>query len=486
NSQTLYRTNDGLRMTETHTALHRYFTASVPSLSREERDVVAAALDMLAAACKDNETSQQQLLAVPGFPSRLLGLLEIRVKGQGRQLRSSCLALLYEISLTEAGRAALVEKMDLVRLITALFPLMKSTSSYNSTAAALLNNLALEKRTKILLRDKIDETILPAFENLLKSNQTSVNIVGVACSTATNLAADVKIRNKMAARSSLWQAVTLLVESTNKSGLTRILSDVLGLLVNMSTGVETSYLQSVCQTVTSTLNDVLIKSQQTLSEADEKGKTTEQGDTTANCDSEAGTQQEGQGKTTSLEREIITRALVVLSNILPVNSVSAMFMSERNRAERILEFAKNTESSMYKPALKCLTALTQSSHEVRVLVVDSKALSTLLNRLTDTDEAVVGNAALCLSHLTKDGESDRDSGSGSKQTLGARVCSRLTKTNIIQKLLTLARDGRKTALQGNCAILLGKLAQGDSRHLERLRELNGIQILHDCMKHVNY
>ncbi|KAK3758583.1 hypothetical protein RRG08_041233 [Elysia crispata] len=496
NSQTLFRTNDGIKLPMTHAALHKYLTASTASLSREERDLLSAALEMLSAACKNNETNQQQLLGQPEFPQRLLYLLEVKIKGQGRQIKSSSLSLLYEISLTEAGRVALVEHMDLVRLILALFALMKRPSSFNNMAAAVLNNIALEKQSKIALRDKIED-ILPAFEDLL-SNQASANIVGVACTTAANLAADMKIRSKIASKSSMWQALTGLVAFYSNNKLSETLSDVLGLLVNISTGVDVSYLQSLDISTTSALWDVLFKSSQTetaTSRQDSNGNTEDQrqeNQCSAHKSSEnelsapAAVQQDEEQENLFEDKEIIARTLVLLSNILPVNSVSADFMSENYRAKRILDLTKCHDCLIHKPALKCLSALTRSFHKVRLLTVESKGLSILLSHLKAHDEAVVGNAALCLSHLTKDTAELEGKDSDSKQTLGASVCSRLVKTNIVQKLLTLARDGRNSVLQGNCAILLGNLAQGDKRHLERLRELNGMQILHDCMKHVKY
>ena len=67
-----------------------------------------------------------------------------------------------------------------------------------------------------------------------------------------------------------------------------------------------------------------------------------------------------------------------------------------------------------------------------------------------------------------------------------KVVEKLTKTQIIKHLLTLARDANKPEVRENCAILLAKLAQKDSRHLERLRELHGIEILHSCMKFIKH
>ena len=70
-----------------------------------------------------------------------------------------------------------------------------------------------------------------------------------------------------------------------------------------------------------------------------------------------------------------------------------------------------------------------------------------MSHLKSEDEVIVGNAALCLSHCTQI----------------PQVCSVLVMTDIIKELLVLARDGRRPAVQQNCAILIAKLAQGDSK-----------------------
>ncbi|XP_055860826.1 tetratricopeptide repeat protein 12-like isoform X2 [Biomphalaria glabrata] len=337
-SQTLFRTHNGFQLLREHQLLSRCLSSSLNTLSKEEKDVMSAALEMLTSACKDNETNQQMLLSLPEFVHQISSILVFNFKGQGRVLKIACLNLLHEISLTSAGRAAIVGKFDVDRLTAALFPLMMKATTYGSTAAAVLNNIALDRRLKSLLREKIEEKILPAFESLLVTT-TPASIVSLAASAVTNLVGDQVIRNKMASSKKLW--------------------DNIGHLLNQ-------------------------------------------------------------------------------------------------------------DPAFYKPALKCITAVTQSSEEARQMIAQNKGTSILMRFLAMEDEVVIGNAALCLSHLCQ----------------VKQVCSKLTKTNIIQKLLELARDGRKSACQTNCAILVGKLVQGDSRHLDRLRELHGIEILHGCMKHI--
>lgn len=82
------------------------------------------------------------------------------------------------------------------------------------------------------------------------------------------------------------------------------------------------------------------------------------------------------------------------------------------------------------------------------MILPLPGTSVVLAFLNSTDEVTIGNAALCLTHMCQI----------------EKVCAKLTKSNIIQKLLVFARDGRRPEVQSNCAILLGKLAQGDRRY----------------------
>ena len=80
-------------------------------------------------------------------------------------------------------------------------------------------------------------------------------------------------------------------------------------------------------------------------------------------------------------------------------------------------------------------------------------LGTLVKCIKSTDESVIGNAALCLGHCTQ----------------VPKVCAALTKTDIMKDLLVLARDGKRPQLQQNCAILIAKLAQGDTRFVSEIQ-----------------
>lgn len=75
----------------------------------------------------------------------------------------------------------------------------------------------------------------------------------------------------------------------------------------------------------------------------------------------------------------------------------------------------------------------------------------MVKSIKSCDESVIGNAALSLGHCTQI----------------PKVCAALTKTDIMKDLLVLARDGKRPQLQKNCAILIAKLAQGDTRFVHK-------------------
>ncbi|TNN76061.1 Tetratricopeptide repeat protein 12 [Liparis tanakae] len=130
---------------------------------------------------------------------------------------------------------------------------------------------------------------------------------------------------------------------------------------------------------------------------------------------------------------------------------------------------KGTGPTATKYAIKTLTLCTAASHVAREeLLKSDKKLSVLRHLLASSgDEMVTGNAALCLAHCL-----DME-GTGSS----------LLGSDIVPLLLRHAAGGAKrTAVRQNAAIALGKLCRSEPRHMNKLRELHGVEILHSCTK----
>ncbi|KAG7238713.1 hypothetical protein INR49_031229 [Caranx melampygus] len=166
---------------------------------------------------------------------------------------------------------------------------------------------------------------------------------------------------------------------------------------------------------------------------------------------------------------VITRGTGVLSTVLPQSSEAVQHAIQRDVVRTMCRLLKKTGQTATKYAIKTLTVCTASSDLARKeLVKSDKKLHILRNLLgSSCDEMVSGNAALCLAHcLELEG-----------------TASNLLGTDIVLLLLRrTAGDAKMTAVQQNAAIALGKLCRSEPRHLNKLRELHGFEILHSCMK----
>uniref|UniRef100_A0A672SBH1 Tetratricopeptide repeat domain 12 n=1 Tax=Sinocyclocheilus grahami TaxID=75366 RepID=A0A672SBH1_SINGR len=123
-------------------------------------------------------------------------------------------------------------------------------------------------------------------------------------------------------------------------------------------------------------------------------------------------------------------------------------------------------SSRY--SIKALTVCTASIPQAcEEMVKLDKRLRTLRKLLGGIDELVVGNAALCMGHcLEVDG-----------------AAGGLLGTDCVQLLLHhAARNAKRAAVRQNATITLGKLCKIEPRHMEKLGELHGLEILHSCVR----
>ncbi|KAM9443170.1 tetratricopeptide repeat protein 12 isoform 2-T3 [Salvelinus alpinus] len=166
---------------------------------------------------------------------------------------------------------------------------------------------------------------------------------------------------------------------------------------------------------------------------------------------------------------IITRATGLLSKVLPQSTAATEEAVQRGvvgTMRRLLKGSGKTTTKYLIKTLTVCTAISQTAQEEWVKC--DKRLHTLRRLLgPSSEEAVAGNAALCLGHC-----------------LGVRgAASSLLGTDTVLLLLRRAAgDAKRSAVQQNSAITLGKLCKAEPRHMAKLRELHGLEILHSCMK----
>lgn len=500
---TVFRTEGGFDLiSEKHGEISSVLIKDLKDLQREELDLIDSILGLFASVCQSNIENQRKLCGASAFVHTLFKVLESKGLKQSKQL---AVTLLHAISESELGRESITSHFDNGRLLATLFVLIRfAWGALASMATGFLNNMALDRRFKVNLRENFDSKVIPSFESLIKIGGTmDVNVVPSSIATMANLATDSVIRSKLSNRKELWTIIVELLEvnvsnlilassesfsqeTNNDVHLHKMVLHMLGFLINISQdhspqrlafaskiGIQCSALLKFQEPKSSWHNSLL------TGEASSPDGATSLSPESRSQTREHPSLKEFPRKTSAsqtddtlpLEEEPheSTRALVLLSILLPQdNNLVAEFVATGG-IPPVITFIQNGTRNQVKASVKVAAVCAQQCPSARDEIVScKKALASIVLLLKHNDEHVIGNAALCLSHCIEI----------------PKIPEKLTKTNIVKHLLVLARDGRKVAVQENCAILLAKLAMKEPRHLQRLRELHGIEILHTCMKHI--
>ncbi|KAM7399474.1 hypothetical protein PAMP_018745 [Pampus punctatissimus] len=273
--------------------------------------------------------------------------------------------------------------------------------------------------------NSITEPFSATLKNISKSNQ---HVLPSLISAIGCLTRDDVICHNFAHDPECWMAFVDAIKQCSECGYKEILYPLLGLIINLSAIVSPviqEHAVSLCNCCLGLLKDT--------------------------------------------DGGIITRATGVLSTVLPQSSEAIQHVIQGDVVQTMQRLLKGTGQTATKYAIKTLTVCTAASCLAREELVKSDKKLSILRHLVGSgyDEMVSGNAALCLAHCFElEG-----------------TASNLLGTDIVLLLLRhAAGDAKRTAVQQNAAIALGKLCRSEPRHVNKLRELHGLEILHSCMK----
>ncbi|XP_067421703.1 tetratricopeptide repeat protein 12 [Emydura macquarii macquarii] len=426
--QTLFRTNNGFSIINDNKIIRRGLCVARKNTAEVELSI--SLLLLWQAVCAGNEENQRLLLTHPDVNVQLPMLLSCDVP----EIQKQSLELLSLYSQTENGRSLLVRHQNLTKWLQMLIAFVSVMDDRASCAMNLLSNLIMEEKFKIQCRIKLSTSVLPLFTQLLKIvKEVNQPALAQCIGIMGDLCADGVIRLQMAESQECWQACLTLVDECcsigNSAGYQECLSRVLGLMMNLS------------------LESNLVIQEHAV-------------DVSRRCLSLLG----------SKDGRIVTRAIGVLSRILPASSVAVEEAVKGGVVKRMLRFLKAGGQTTSSYAIKTLAVCTQSNGQAQEEVVKlDKKFDVLLKLLAAENEMVVGNAAFCLSKCF--------------EVPGAASC--LLNSNIVMILLKHAGgDAKTTSVQENAAVALGKLCTAEPRHILQLRELNGMAILNSSMKYV--
>ncbi|XP_010156648.1 PREDICTED: tetratricopeptide repeat protein 12, partial [Eurypyga helias] len=426
--QTLFRTNNGFSILQDNQTVRRGFCAERKSTAEAELSV--ALLLLWQAVCAGNEENQRLLLSHPDVNAQLPNLLSSGVS----EIQKETLALISLYLENENGRRLLVRHQDLTKWLQILMAFVNCTDARASSAMNILSDLMEEERFKTQCRVMLSSGVLPLFTQLLTSarlvNQEALaRCIGIM----GNLCADGAIRAQMAECQECWQACLKLLDECFDVSTPRYrecLFAVLGLMMNLL--LESNMI------IQYSAVDISSRCMSLLEDKDGR---------------------------------IVTRAIGVLSRILPASSAAVEEVVKGGVVRKMIKFLKAAGQITSRYGIKTLSICTRSNGQAQEdLVKADKRFSVLLKLLDSEDEMIVGNAAFCLGHCL---------------AVPGAAASLLNSSVVMTLLKHAGGDATRPSVQKNAAVALGKLCVAEPRHILQLRKLNGLAILNSSMKHVH-
>ncbi|XP_052473231.1 tetratricopeptide repeat protein 12-like isoform X2 [Carassius gibelio] len=418
--QTFFRLNNGFSIINGNNTLRSCLSQN--SKDPYAADLCLAIVKLWRTVCSGNEHNQQLLMECPGTREHMVQLLASPVRVQRESLE-----LLSMYSQTQHGRDVLIDNLNSNQMAENLMSCVCRDMS-SALALTVLENLAAENKFKIQSRENFTAVFAFPLEHLLSNIMTTDHkTLASVISVVGTMARDDVISKKLAGHSGFWKCSLQTMKQCIGRECKSVLYPLLGLMINLASN-PSQVVQEHAVLASSRCLDLL-------------------------SDSSGG---------------VITRAAGLLSVLLPMSPDATQEVVRNGIVKKLLKILKVGGEMSSRYSIKALTFCTASIPQAcEELVKLDKRLHTLRKLLGSIDELVVGNAALCMGHCL--------------EVDGAAVS--LLGTDCVQLLLHhAARDAKRAAIQQNAAITLGKLCKIEPRHMEKLRELHGLEILHSCVR----
>ncbi|XP_046718070.1 tetratricopeptide repeat protein 12 isoform X2 [Silurus meridionalis] len=420
--QTLFRLNNGFRVIADNNNIKTCLAQTSKEPHREE--LCVSVLRLWKMVCSGNEENQQLLLQCLSTRKQIVQLLT----STSLTVQQECLTLVCMYCQTQHGRHLVIENLNLLRMVEILIDCICKEDKSGSTALAILENLAGENKFRIQSREIFTTVFAPAFEHLLANITGSSHILLPRfISMIGAMSADEVVINKLVCREEFWKSSFSAMGRCASCEYRNILYPLLGLMINMASNQTPAIQEDAivgCTRCVALLSDP--------------------------------------------DGGIITRAVGLLSVVLPKSEDAIQEVVQQGVVKKLLKILKGEGQTSSRYSIKAMAVCTASSQQAREeLVKLDKRLVTMRKLLGRSDELVVGNTALCLGHCL---------------TVQGAAASLLGTDCVMLLLRQVAGKSKRADVQQNAAITLGKLCRAEPRHLLKLRELNGLEILHSSMQ----
>ncbi|KAJ7990487.1 hypothetical protein DPEC_G00300830 [Dallia pectoralis] len=422
--QTLFRLHNGFNIIQANDTVRSCLLQNLKAQCTEE--LCLSVLNLWRVICDGNDENQKMLMSCPFFQNYILDLLM-----WGTAVQRECIALLCLYSRTPRGRSLAIDNLNMPVLVENLMVSISTQNLVETTVLTVLENFAKENRFCMQLKGQFTTTVMLPFSNLLRNiTECNRHIFPSLISTVDLMIVNhAHIRKDVSSCHEFWPAFLIAMEQCIRCEHREVLYPLLGMMIN---------LLSVSNSAPQAQHVVLISDR---------------------C----------MGLLTDPDGGILTRATGLLSALLPRSAGATEDAVCGGVTGTMRKLLKGSGKITTKYVIKTLAVCTATSQTAREEWVKCDKRFHILKKLLGpgNDEVVTGNAALCLGHCL--------------EVQGAASC--LLGTDIVHILLRhAAGNATGSAVQQNAAIALGKLCRAEPRHLAKLRELHGLEILHSCMK----
>ncbi|XP_018081444.1 tetratricopeptide repeat protein 12 isoform X1 [Xenopus laevis] len=426
--QTLFRMNGGFSIIGENKIILRSLDAA--QADAVQIDLCESSLNLWKTVCCGNEENQRLFISHTSVGEKIPSLLSCQVP----EIQSKTLALIGVFFVSDYGRSLLMQSINPHRLLQILLECVRLSDGRASAAMEILQSLSQDEKVKTCFRTNFSSASLPSFTHILRSsNMVSREVVLQCIGLLGHLIEDVNIRSQASESPECWDACIIFLEECSllvaEDEKSQFLSAILGLMLNLSLEMNSTIQERGIAISNKCLNILNTK-----------------------------------------DGPVLTRCVGILSRVLPQCTAAVEQAVQRGIIKKLVKVLKAGGKRTSVFAAKVLAVCTKvDSVAKKDLMKYDKQFGTLLSLLHSEDETIVGNTALCLGICF--------------EFPGA--ASSLLQSDILKLLLThAAGDAQRTTVQQNAAIALGKLCTAEPRYMTQLRQLNGIEILHSCMKYM--
>ncbi|CAD5118102.1 DgyrCDS6841 [Dimorphilus gyrociliatus] len=437
----IFKSNGGLRLSSEHDLIVRCLESEPTKLTKDELQVCSSVYACYAAACiNDDEHKRVIFLENEKLAAQTQKFLDALLE-KAKTLHVDILAFIRVVTCIPIGVDAFATKFDACRFVKSCVDLQ---SFYEKKLPKLGNDIVaiffeLFKCRKF--RDKMVSQIngiSDIFADFMRKNSkiNNIRLLSTFLTGLTSLARDQRLRKLLSERTLFWTSIF----------------DVLERVINplASSDKPEFSVQRDCMLLLNCLcyeNSEIMKSKSI-------------------------------GKICSAiypllkaeEHQLQQTTLHTYSTILTGCKDIAIEMIKWGFVEYLIELMTDGEKFNGNCLTRCLLACTRADQSTcKMLTSWLPALKSLINLLDLEDEKAAGNAALVLTDLLNHDKN---------------ICNTLKATDIIRRLLIMCKDANCQKVRVNCAIFLSKIVTTDEELKIKLRELDGIGILHNMLKSV--